>query len=137
LDRNYTLSIDDSYIITKDDKGVNISVRDNTFVVVKFTVKSMYPENFNLDINKFVLKVSNNFYVPDRSYYDYFKSYGVGYKNQKFSLNDKKTFILVYVLPNKYKKKSMKLEYNYGYDYRGNEPKMIKKVIKLKPEIIN
>lgn len=137
LDKFYTMTIDDSYIITKDKNGKNISVKDNSFLVVKFTINSNYNGSFTLDTNKFLLKVKNKDYVPSKNYYDYFKNYGIGYKAQKFKLNDKKSFILVYVIPSDYKKKNMKLEYEYRYDYSGDSPKMMKKIVRLDPEIVN
>ena len=136
LDNYYTLTIDDSYIVTKDENGKNISVKDNSFLVVKFTAESKY-KNLILDSNKFILKLKGNNYIANKSYYNYFKNYGIGYKGQKFNLNDKKTFILVYVIPSDYKKKKMTLEYEYGYNYNYEVPKSERKIVKLEPEIIN
>ena len=74
--------------------------------------------------------------MPTKQYYNYFTNYGIGYKSQKISLNDEKTFILVYEIPNKYKESKKNLEYNYRYDYSGNSQKMIKKIFKLSPSIV-
>ena len=137
LDNFYTLTFDDSYIVTKDKNGKNISVNDKTFLVVKFTVNSTYNGVFSLESNKFSLKVRNQSYTPDKRYYDYFRDYGVGYKNQKQKLNSNNSYIFVYVIPEKYKNKKMTLEYDYRYDYSNKGTKMLKKIIKLDPEIVN
>lgn len=137
LDNFYTLTFDDSYVITKDKNGKNISVNDNSFLVVKFTVNSTYNGTFSLESNKFNLKIKNESYTPDKRYYDYFRDYGVGYKNQKQKLNSNNTYIFVYVIPSKYKNKKMTIEYDYRFDYSNKGTKMLKKVVKLKPEIIN
>lgn len=135
LDNFYTLQIDDSYITIKNDLGKVVAVNDSFFLIVKFTVNSKYNGDFSLNTNKFVVNIDGEQFVPNKTYYSHFNSYGIGYKNQNFSLNDIKTFILVYNISNKYKDERMKLEYNYRYDYNDDKPKMIKKIIKLKPEI--
>lgn len=138
LDNFYTLTLDDSYILTKDKNGKTISSNKNkAFLVVKFSINSSYNNAFSLETNKFILKIKKDEYVPDKTYYNYFTNYGIGYKNQKIYLNDSKSFILVYVIPKDTKEKNIKLEYNYRYDYSNKEPKMIKKIIKLEPERIN
>ena len=133
LDNFYTLTIDDTYITNKDLNGKDITVEDETYLIVKFTVNSMYNGTFTLEPNKFLVKIKDSTYNPDKRYYNSFKNYGIGYKSQKISLNDNKSYILVYVIPSKYKDKKMKLEYNYRYDYNGE---MIKKVVKLSPEFV-
>lgn len=135
LDNFYTLSIDDSYITTKNDSGDVIAVNDTFYLIVKFTVNSKYNGQFSLDTSKFIININDNEFLASRTYYNYFKSYGIGYKNQKFSLNDNKSYILVYNIPNKYKEKDMELEYNYKYDNSEKDSKMIKKIVKLEPEM--
>lgn len=135
LDNFYTLKVEDSYVTTKNDDGKVVAVNDSFFLIVKFTINSMYNGSFSLDINKFIVNIDREQFIPSKTYYSYFDSYGIGYKNQSFYLNDTKTFILVYNISNEYKDEKMKLEYNYRYDYSGNEPKMIKKIVKLKPEV--
>jgi len=137
LDDYYTLQIEDSYIVSKDKNGKDISTNNNTFLIVKFTVNSKYERSFTLDTNKFLLNIKKDTYIASRRYYDYFTDYGIGYKGQKIKLNDTKTFILVYMIPKDYQNKKMELTYEYRYDYSTNEAKMLKKIIKLEPEIIN
>jgi len=136
LDNFYTLKVEDSYITTKSDSGKNIAINDNFYLIVKFTINSMYNKDFSLDTNKFLVSIKNREFIPTKTYYNYFKNYGIGYKNQDISLNDNKSYILVYNIPNEYKNKKIKLEYNYRYDNSGKNPKMIKKIVKLEPEII-
>ena len=136
LDNFYTLKVEDSYITTKSDSGKNIAINDNFYLIVKFTINSMYNKDFSLDTNKFLVSIKNKEFIPTKTYYNYFKNYGIGYKNQDISLNDNKSYILVYNIPNEYKNKKIKLEYNYRYDNSGKNPKMIKKIVKLEPEII-
>lgn len=134
MDNFYTMTIDDSYITTKNDDGKVIAVNNNFFLIVKFTVNSNYNGQFALDTSKFIVKIKDKEFMASRNYYNYFKNYGIGYKSQRFSLSDNKTYILVYNIPDKYKKANITLEYNYKYDYSEEEAKMIKKVVKLKPE---
>ncbi len=131
LDNFYTLSINDSIITTKDDTGKEINTDDSFFLIIKFTVKSNYQSPFTLDSDKFLLRVKGITYKPDKKYYNYFTNYGVGYRNQSIKFNDNKEYIFVYLIPNKYKNKKMQLEYHYRYD---ENEKMIKKIVKLKPE---
>ena len=137
LDNFYTLEFEDSYITTKDDNGKLVAVDNNSYLIVKFTVNSKYNGQFTLDTNKFIVKIRDNEFIASRTYYDYFDSYGIGYKNQKISLNDNKTYILVYYIPNEFLNKKIQLEYNYRYDYSKKDVKMIKKVVNLEPEIKN
>lgn len=135
LDNFYTLSVDDSYITTKNDDGEVVAVNDSFYLIVKFTVNSKYNGKFNLDTNRFIISVKDKEFIASRTYYSYFKDYGIGYKKQVISLNDNKSYILVYNIPNKYKNKKMKLEYNYKFDYSTGNAKMIKKIVKLDPEV--
>ena len=136
LDNYYTLKINNTYLLNKDNNGKKIKKNDDWFLVVNFTINSMYSSSFQLDIDKFILKINNEEIMPTKQYYNYFTNYGIGYKSQKISLNDEKTFILVYEIPNKYKESKKNLEYNYRYDYSGNSQKMIKKIFKLSPSIV-
>ena len=131
LDNYYTLKINNTYLLNKDNNGKKIKKNDDWFLVVNFTINSMYSSSFQLDIDKFILKINNKEIMPTKQYYNYFTNYGIGYKSQKISLNDEKTFILVYEIPNKYKESKKNLEYNYRYDYSGNSQKMIKKIFKI------
>ncbi len=136
LDNYYTLKINNTYLLNKDNNGKKIKKNDDWFLVVNFTINSMYSSSFQLDIDKFILKINNEEIMPTKQYYNYFTNYGIGYKSQKISLNDEKTFILVYEIPNKYKESKKNLEYNYRYDYSGNNQKMIKKIFELSPNIV-
>lgn len=133
FDNLYTLKIDDSYITNKNDSGKIISVNNKFYLILKFVVTSNNKNDFNLDINNFIVKIKDDEFLPSKNYYTYFESYGLGYKGQKFSYGDTKTFILVYNIPGEYKEKNMLLEYNFMY----NKGKMIKKKVKLSPEIVN
>lgn len=137
LDDYYTLKVDNSFITNKNDSGKIVSVNNKFFLILKFSVTSTFVRDFSLDTNDFVLRIKNEEFLPSRNYYSYFNSYGIGYKNQMFSLNDSKTFILVYNISNDYKDKKMLLEYNYGFDYSGNKTKVIKKKIKLNPQNVD
>ena len=128
----YKLTIDDSYITTKNDNGKNIVVNDEVYLIVKFTVNSSYNGIFTLDSNKFIVKIKDDSYTSNRKYNSYFTSYGIGYKGQKISLNDSKTYILVYSIPSADKNKNMTLEYNYS-----SNGSVEKKIIKLSPEIVD
>lgn len=134
LDDFYTFKVEDSYITNKDYNNKEINIGDKSFLIVKFTVNSKYNGKFTLDTNKFFVTYKDEKFIANRTYYKYFSNYGAGYKNQEFLLGDTKTYILVYLIPNKYKDKKLKLEYNYRYDYSNNKAKMIKKKVKLEPE---
>lgn len=134
LDNFYTLKVEESYMTTKSDSGKNIAINDNFYLIVKFNINSMFNKDFNLDTNKFLVSIKNKEFIPIKTHYNYFKSYGIGYKNQDISFNDNKSYILVYNIPNEYKNKKMVLEYNYRYDNSKKEPKIIKKIVKLKPK---
>ena len=134
LDNYYTLKFDESYISNKDSKGNDISVNDNTYLIVKFTVHSNYNGNITLNTDKFLIYINGEKFIADKGYYSYFSNYGIGYKGQKIAYNTNKTYILTYAIPDKYKDKKIKLEYDYRYD---NNNKMIKKIVKLSPKIEN
>lgn len=133
LDNFYTLKVEDSYLTNKDSNGKDITVEDEIYLIVKFTINSNYDGKIILDTNKFIVKIKDETYAPDKRYYTYFKNYGVGYKQQEISLNENKTYILVYAIPEKYQNKKMELQYNYKYDINN---KIVKKIIKLSPEVV-
>lgn len=136
LDNYYTLKITDSYITNKDNNNKEIKLDDTTFLILKFTVTSTYNGTFTLDTNKFIVKIKGNNYIPVKQYYKSLSNYGIGYKEQKITANATKDYILVYNIPNNYIDKKMTLEYSYRYDYSAKNPKMIKKVVKLTPELV-
>lgn len=137
LDNYYTLKITDSYITNKDNNNKEIKKDDTTFLILKFTVTSTYNGTFTLDTNKFIVKIKGNNYIPVKQYYKSLSNYGVGYKEQKIVANTTKDYILVYNIPNDYINKKMTLEYSYRYDYSSKNPKMIKKIVKLTPELVD
>ena len=137
LDDFYTLRIEDSYITNKDVNGNVIGTGEKQFLIVKFTINSNYNGKFSLETNKFLVTYKDETFIANRNYYKYFTNYGIGYKTQEFSLGDEKSYILVYIIPNEYTDKKLKLEYNYRYDYSGKKPKMLKKKVKLEPEFVN
>lgn len=134
LDNYYTLKFDESYITNTDLNGKNISVNDNTYLIVKFTVNSNYNGNITLNTDKFLIYINKEKFIANKGYYSYFSNYGVGYKNQKIPSNSNKTYILTYSIPDKYKNKKIVLEYDYRYD---NNNEMIKKKVKLSPKIVD
>ena len=133
MDNFYSITITDSYITSFDNNGNDVSVNDNTYLIVKFNINSYYNGSFSLDTNKFIVKIKNNDYIANKTYYPYFTNYGIGYKEQKIKLNDSKDYILTYSIPKDYVDKKITLVYNYRFD---NDNNMIKKIIKLSPEVI-
>lgn len=133
FDNYYTLKFDESYITNKDSKGKVISVDDKTYLIVKFSIHSNYNGNISLNTDKFLVYINGEKFIADKGYYSYFSNYGIGYKGQKIAYNSDKTYILTYSIPEKYKNKKIKLEYEYRYDNKGN---MIKKKVKLSPKIV-
>lgn len=131
MDNFYSITVTDSYITNYDKDGNDISINDNSYLIVKFNIRSNYNGIFTLDTNKFIISIDNNEYYANRTYYPYFTDYGVGYKEQKIKFNDEKNYILTYSIPSKYAGKKMKLVYNYRFDDDNN---LIKKIVKLAPK---
>ena len=63
LDNYYALKINNTYLLNKDNNGKKIKKNDDWFLVVNFTINSMYSSSFQLDIDKFILKINNALFL--------------------------------------------------------------------------
>lgn len=130
----FTMNIVDSYITSKKDNGDKIIDNDTSFVIIRMNVKSLYDYKYTLDTEDFLLVTGGNTYIPVLKYYDYFKLIGNGYKNQKLSYDETKTYILVYNIPNSVLNKSKIIRYEEGFEYVKKKFMANTKKIRIKPE---
>ncbi len=117
IDTNYmNFSIENSYIRTTSDDGRVIVKNNNVYLLVNMNVKSKYDNNYVIDTNKFILKIKDNTYLPTKKYYDSFKEMGIGYRKQTLSYENYNNYILVYSIPENYRKSEMIIRYDDAYD---------------------
>ncbi|MDD4036109.1 MAG: hypothetical protein PHS45_02165 [Bacilli bacterium] len=128
----YEITITDSYITNKDYRGVGIG-QLASFVVVKFDITNITNNARTLDIDNIRLLVNNYKYTPVITEFDSFFDFGKGYNGQQLRPGEKRSFILVYDIYEKYSKKKMKLEILAGI--YGNEVE--NEIIKLSPKNVS
>ncbi len=110
----YNLVFTDTYLTKYSYNNKDIGYNDTSYVIVKFNINAINQGTYQLDTNKFLLKVNNETIIPTKKYYEDLKDIALGYRSQKIDSN-LKTFILVYNIDNEYLNKKMTLSYEEGY----------------------
>ena len=125
----FQMRVTDSYTTKLKYDGTDVSIKDHTYVILKTSFLGKIDGKNKIDTDRFVLKVGKKTYSPSLKQYDYFTDLGYGYSKQNLAFNTIKPYLLVFVVDDKYIKKSKKLFYT---DYNLEERK-----IKIKPTDID
>lgn len=136
IDTSYfSMNLTNSYITTKNDFGEDITTSDSFYVIVKLNVKSLLNDglDYKLTPSRFLLETGSNTYTPTLKYYDYFKTLGIGYKNQTLSYDNFNTYILVYNVPTEYIDSVKYIRYEEGFEYVKKDYVVKTKKIKISP----
>lgn len=102
---NYRLKVKNTYLTDKDFAGNIISREGKYFVLVQLEIENLITSTRNFDIEKMLLYIDNDYYVPTTKYNIYFTDMGNLYEDSTISPKGKATYTLIYDI-NKPKEKS-------------------------------
>lgn len=93
---NYTISVRHSYLTNKDYAGNIVSEDGRYFILIDMSIKNKLAISRDFDIEKMMLFVDNDYYVPTVRFNSYFTDMGNLYNNKQIKANDNVSYVLVY-----------------------------------------
>ena len=102
---NFQMKITNSYMTKLKYDGTDVSIGDKTYVIIKFDILG-YVKKRKIDMNRTFLKVGKEKYSPTLKQYNYFTDIGYGYQKQDLSVENTKSYLLVFLVDDKVIKKS-------------------------------
>ena len=121
----FKMKITESYTTKLKYDGTDVSVGDKTYVIIKFNVLGNAKKR-KINMNRTFLKVGKEKYTPSFQQYNYFTDIGYGYNKQELSIEETKSYLLVFLVDDKLIKKSKTLIYT--------DEDMNEKKIRIKPK---
>lgn len=119
----FTIGVSSSYITNLSSTGKEIFDNGYKLVIVRFSANTNNDYKYKLNTNYLVLQIGNKQFTSTNKYNNYFTDMGTVYKNQNIT-NNKKYFIMVYVVGSNYINKNMSFKYlgslNSGKDLTFN-----------------
>lgn len=106
---NFNFQVVDSYITTRDSKGVMVGDLEHSFVAVRIMISSRVGEKVLEDAN-IILKTKSNSYSSGVRYANYFSDLGTVYQKQKISGNQ--LYVFLFSVSNSELSDEMKLIYS-------------------------
>lgn len=96
---NYKLSVNHTYLTDKDFSGNVVSEKDTYFILVDLSVENLLSISRDFDIQKLMLYVDNDYYVPTTRFNAYFADMGNLFINKSLDGNKKTSYLLIYEVP--------------------------------------
>ena len=118
------MKITNSYTTKLKYDGTDVSIGNKTYVIIKFDILGTVKKR-KINLNRTFLKVGKEKYTPSFKQYNYFTDIGYGYNKQELSVENIKSYILVFLVDDKLIKKSKTFIYT--------DEDLKDKKIKLKP----
>lgn len=128
---DYALSINKSYITTKDSKGNNIVDKDKALLVLDINVKN-YGNTDKINLAKSEVKLNDEIYYPTTKYSNSLMDLGESYINQNLDLNLER-YILTYEIPMEQVNKKIYFRYLNGFNAKSSSLKPTYIRVKLSP----
>lgn len=108
---NYGLKVKNVYLTDKDYHG-NIITNDNKyFILVDLEVKNKLSRDRLFDIEKMLLFIDDQYYVPSTRYNNYFKDMGSLYIGKELKGKETTSYLLIYDVPKPDSKANFVLKY--------------------------
>ena len=108
---NYDLKVKNVYLTDKDYRG-NIITNDNKyFIIVDLQIKNKLNSYRLFDIEKALLYINNDYYVPTTRYNQQFKDMGNLYIGKEINPRETVSYLLIYEVPKPDSKANFVLKY--------------------------
>lgn len=95
----YKFKVNNAYITNKDYKG-DVIKENRQFVILDVNVTNQINSTRNLDIEKFILYVGDKYYVPTKSYNNYFIDMGNVFQSQSLAGKASDNYLLIFEIEN-------------------------------------
>lgn len=133
---DFNLKITNSYYTKKDYKNNVLLKGKNVYLIIKFNIENKTKEEIDLILDNLRLETNDKIYIPNTTYYEYFKDVGIGYTNQKIK-EGSKDYIAVYLLNEEDITSKMIIRYTDKVSYSNNEINAVYKRIIITPKTID
>ena len=96
---NYQLKVKHTYLTDKDFSGNIVSSNGMYFILVDIEVQNLLSISRNFDIEKLLLFINNDYYVPTTRFNSYFSDMGNLYIDKSLPSREKTSYLLIYEVP--------------------------------------
>ena len=128
VSNSYAINVKNTYLTDKGYSGQIVANDGEYFVLVDVDIENKSGFDRTFDIEKMLLYVNNDYYIPNTKYNDYFKDMGNLYKKVAMKGRSKKSYLIVYKVPKPDKKANFVLKYQ---DLTAGNAKLVQIKIKL------
>ena len=125
---DYLISVNHTYLTDKDFSGNVVSEKDSYFILVDLSIENLLSISRNFDIDKLLLFVDNDYYVPTTRFNAYFTDMGNLFIGKELDANKKISYLLIYEVPKPKDDANFLLKYQ---DVGGSDGKLIRVKIKV------
>lgn len=125
---NYHIKINHTYLTDKDFSGNIVSHEGTYFILVEFDIENLLSISRDFDIEKMLLFVDNDYYVPTTRFNSYFVDMGNLFTNKSLKSLEKTSYLLVYEVPKPKENANFLLKYQ---DVSSSDSKLIRVRVKV------
>lgn len=108
----YNFKVNHAYITTRDYRGDEIAV-GKSYVIIDLDVKNTLKSTRTLDVEKFLLYVDDDYYVPTLNYNNRFEDLGPVFARQSLSGLESDNYFLIYEIDTPSEKSDFILKYQH------------------------
>lgn len=125
---NYNITVNNAYLTDKDYAGNVVSEEGTYFILIDIKLDNLLSVSRDFDIEKMLLFVDNDFYVPTTRFNSYFTDMGNLYTGKSLPANKTSSYLLVYEIPKPREGANLLLKYQ---DLTSSDGKLIRVRIKV------
>ena len=125
---NYLLEVNRTYLTDKDFSGNVVSDSGMYFILVDLKIENLLSISRDFDIEKMLLFIDNNYYVPTTRFNSYFTDMGNLFTGKSLKEKEKTSYLLVYEVPKPKENANFLLKYQ---DLSGKTSKLISVKMKI------
>lgn len=125
---NYHIKVTHTYLTDKDFSGNVVSEEGTYFILVEFDIENLLSISRDFDIEKMLLFIDNDYYVPTTRFNSYFVDMGNLFTGKSLKSLDKTSYLLVYEVPKPKEDANFLLKYQ---DVNSSDSKLIRVRVKV------
>lgn len=129
---NYKIAVNHTYLTDKDYSGNVVSEEGTYFILVDLSIENLLSISRDFDIEKLLLFIDDDYYVPTTRFNSYFADMGNLFINKSLTAYQKTSYLLVYEVPKPKDDANFLLKYQ---DLSGSSGKLIQ--VKMKVQDIS
>ncbi len=108
---HYRITVKNTYLTDKDFAGNIVSEKGSFFIIAQVQIQNMLAVSRDFDIEKLLLFIDQDYYVPTTKYNIYFSDMGNTYEGKSIKPNDTTTYSLIYEVKKPNDKANFLLKY--------------------------